>query len=95
VTRASSGHYASTAVVLLALFAEGQIPVDFRASCQFLRSGLQNGLWDSEDEIVNHKGGLGVHPAVVHFGILLSRHGILCADGCRANARRMYDKVYA
>lgn len=51
-TRDSSPSHTSTAVALLTLFIQGDNPVEFRHSCKFLLSGLEQGLWHAEDEIV-------------------------------------------
>lgn len=51
-TRESPAHFTSTAVALLTLFMQGEDPVDFKSSYEFLRSGIHDGLWEPEDEIV-------------------------------------------
>lgn len=50
--RDAPGHHTSTAVALLTLFMQAEDPIDFRSSYEFLRSGIRDGLWDPEDEIV-------------------------------------------
>ncbi len=44
--------YTSTAVALLTLFLEGMNPIEFKRSCEFLRSGMRGGLWEPEIEII-------------------------------------------
>jgi len=51
-TREAPAHFTSTSVALLTLFMQGEDPVDFKSSYDFLRSGIRDGLWEPEDEIV-------------------------------------------
>lgn len=53
----SAPHYSSTAAALLTAFLQGDNPVNFRRSYEFLLSGLRNGLWNPENEIVVTKEG--------------------------------------
>jgi Squalene-hopene cyclase C-terminal domain/Prenyltransferase and squalene oxidase repeat len=44
--------FTSTAVALHTLLTQGENPSDFTSSCHFLRTGLKNGLWEAESEVV-------------------------------------------
>lgn len=51
-SRNETPSHTSTAAALLTLFLQGENPVHFRSSCEYLRRGARKGFWSPETDIV-------------------------------------------